>query len=165
MHPSRIVSSLTFALCLLVAVACCERSGHHVVARTRLSSDAASTASAGIVARPPGADFGLPVYPGAVLDRSSVQRVDMGGYYQLHSSFDSAASPAKIISFYRAKLNALAPSPGALVETSTSGKTTFILKRDARSVSLVAVEPNEGATGSEIHLTDTGAKEIDGGAE
>jgi len=42
--------------------------------------------------------------PGAVVDAASLQRVDMGGYYQLHSSFDSAASPEKVVAFYRSKL-------------------------------------------------------------
>jgi len=154
--------TLAFSTCgmvlMMATLPCCERTKHAEVSRTALSHDAASPSSTDIVAKAPRADFGLPVYPGAVADAASVQRVDMGGYYQLHSSFDSAASPEKVVAFYRTKLTAIAPSPDALVETSTSGKTTFILKRDASSVSFVAIEPSEDSTGSEIHLSATGTK-------
>jgi len=117
-------------------------------------------AAAGV--KPPAAigpsegDFGLPFYPGAALDPESVQKVDMGAYYQLHASFSTDASPEKVALFYRAKLKARAANPDALVETRAADKTTFILKRNASNLSLVALEPTEGGPGCDIQLTATG---------
>jgi hypothetical protein len=39
------------------------------------------------------------------------------------------------------------PEPGTLVETLDPDKTTFALKRDARHMTFVAIEPREGKTG------------------
>ena len=107
-------------------------------------------------AGPSEADFGLPFYPGAVLAPESVQKVDMGAYYQLHASFSTDASPEKVALFYRAKLKARAPKPDTLVETRDADKTTFIFKRSVTNLSLVGIEPTEGSTGSDIQLTATG---------
>ena len=119
-------------------------------------------ATAPVPVRPPSAagpseaDFGLPFYPGAVLDPESVQKVDMGAYYQLHASFSTDASPEKVALFYRAKLKARSPKPDAFVETRDADKTTFIFKRSVTNLSLVGIEPTEGSAGSDIQLTATG---------
>jgi hypothetical protein len=107
-------------------------------------------------AGPSEADFGLPFYPGAVLDPESVQKVDMGAYYQLHASFSTDASPETVALFYRAKLKARSPKPDSLVETRDADKTTFIFKRSLTNLSLVGIEPTEGSGGSDIQLTATG---------
>jgi hypothetical protein len=117
------------------------------------------------VARPTEEEFGLPFYPNALLDETSIQRVDMGAYYQLHASFASDDSAEKIAVFYGAKLKALAPHPGALVETREADKTTLMLKRDADNLSFVAIEPREGAAGSDIQLSATGATGTPHGAK
>ena len=106
-----------------------------------------------ILTRGPIAQPRLPVFP------RSRERIDNPS---LRSSYESTASPEKVVAFYRAKLNVLAPGPGAVVETNTSGKTTFIVKRDPDRLSFVAIEASEGAAGSEIHLTATGAKDSPG---
>jgi len=117
---------------------------------------AAAAAKPPAALRPSEADFGLPFYPGAALDLESVQKVDMGAFYQLHASFSTDASPERVALFYRAKLKARAPNPDALIETRAADKTTFILKRNASNLSLVAIEPTEGGTGCDIQLTATG---------
>ena len=117
---------------------------------------AAAAAKPPAALRPSEADFGLPFYPGAALDPESVQKVDMGAFYQLHASFSTDASPERVALFYRAKLKARAPNPDALIETRAADKTTFILKRNASNLSLVAIEPTEGGTGCDIQLTATG---------
>jgi len=65
---------------------------------------AAAAATPPAALRPSEADFGLPFYPGAALDPESVQKVDMGAFYQLHASFSTDASPERVALFYRAKL-------------------------------------------------------------
>ena len=115
-----------------------------------------ASSKAPVAAGPSEADFGLPFYPGAILDPDSVQKVEMGAYYQTHASFSTDAGPEKVALFYRAKLKARAATPDALTETRVADKTTFILKRDVGNLSLVAIEPTEGTTGSDIQLTATG---------
>jgi len=108
--------------------------------------------------KPAEADFGLPFYPGAAFDESSLQRTAMGAYYQIHASFETAASPETVVAFYRDEMKALAPTADALVETRQAEKTTLILKRDAHRLSLVAIEPREGSVGSDIELSATGER-------
>lgn len=136
----------------------CGKSGKSAPARSQEAGAARpATAQPPTVARPTEADFGLPFYPHSVVDEESVQSVEMGAYYQRHASFATDASPEKVALFYRAKLKALARHPDAFVETRVADKTTLILKRDARNLSLVAIEPREGDAGSDIQLTATGA--------
>jgi hypothetical protein len=152
----------------------CAKSGKTAPARAREAGAAFAAAPVPVrvaapvpaqpptVARPTEADFGLPFYPGSVVDEESVQSVQMGAYYQRHASFATEASPEKVAAFYRAKLAALAPDKDAFIETRVADKTTLILKRDARNLSLVAIEPREGAAGSDIQLTATGAGQAGG---
>jgi hypothetical protein len=139
----------------------CAKKGGSAPPRSREASAATAAkpapAQPPTVAKPSEADFGVPFYPHSVVDEESVQRVEMGAYYQLHASFATDASPEQVVAFYRAKLKVLAAPPDALVETRVADKTTLILKRDARNMSFVAVEPREGAAGSDIQLTATGA--------
>lgn len=104
------------------------------------------------------AEFDLPLFPGAVFDQSSLQRTEMGAFYQVHASFETSASTEVVAVFYRAKMKALAPTPDAFVETRQADKTTLMLKRDAHRLSLVAIEPREGTAGSDIQLSTTGAR-------